>query len=99
VLYFKNIFADHPSITTNGRTENFTLFLGNVTSNSFTVSILGESVSIMLTQDQTWDGLGGYIVDVDHRSVVTGHQELRIRNCVIINTNCETVAARVRGIA
>lgn len=69
-----------------------------MTSIWFTLSILGESVSIMFTVYQSWKGRNGYIFDVDHFNEVTKKRELRVRKCVKINENCETVNSTVSCI-
>lgn len=83
---------------TNGGTEDYKQIFDlseNIDYTSFTISILGESASIMLTHNQSWQGNSGYIVDVDHLNVTTQTRELRLRRCKEINENCETVISKV----
>jgi len=61
-------------------------------------SILGASVSVMLTHHQNWEGQSGYIFEVDYLSETTGQKELHLKKCSMISSksqNCIIVASEV----
>lgn len=98
LLWIIKKILDLPRLVTNGGTEEYKQIFNlseNIDYTSFTISILGESASIMLTHNQSWQGNSGYIVDVDHLNVTTKKYELRLRRCEEINGNCETVISKV----